>query len=242
MSPGYWLAGLLFLIGVGLAGFAVLTFATAPFPPWANGGGSISLGAMAAGAVFLFRGRPGDLDIARPLDRDLNSRERIQTLVQEQGREGRVLALLRQEAGAYFRANAPKYKVDRRRFRRPAMLVLASTLLLVAAIILTPGLARSFDRLREFQELREQAAETIEEILQELPQEEPLLGISPGNCGSWPSRPWRPEPRGTGSPGPGGPGTPGRQGPGARIPGRCPGGAGGPYPGHVPPGAGPGRC
>ena len=185
----YWLAGLLFLIGVGLAGFAVLTFATAPFPALGKWRWLISLGAMAAGAVFLFRGRPGDLDIARRLDRDLNSRERIQTLVQEQGREGRVLALLRQEAGAYFRANAPKYKVDRRRFRRPAMLVLASTLLLVAAIILTPGLARSFDRLREFQELREQAARPSRRSSRNCPRRSPCWRISPGNCGSWPSRP-----------------------------------------------------
>ena len=50
----YWLAGLLFLIGVGLAGFAVLTFATAPFPALAMAVAH-QPGGMRPGR-FLFRG------------------------------------------------------------------------------------------------------------------------------------------------------------------------------------------
>src|SRR5690554_2080272 len=93
----YWLAGLLLLAGLGAAAFAFLTFVTAPLPwlgPWRL---PMALVAALGGSLVLWRRQPGDEEIARRLDRDLGSQERIQTLVEHREQSGAILEMLRRE-------------------------------------------------------------------------------------------------------------------------------------------------
>ena len=150
--------------------FALLTFLAAPFPwllPWRLPAALIAAGAAVAA---IWRTMPGDVEIARRLDRDLDSQERVQTLVENWRGQGAVLKQLRLETEGYFTNHRPQYRLDKRRFVSPALLTGAAAVILILAIVFTPRLAQSLAQRQELLEKQQEAAEKIEEIIQLLPE------------------------------------------------------------------------
>jgi hypothetical protein len=166
----YWLAGLLFAGAAAMLIFALLTFLAAPFPwllPWRL---PAALMAAGAGVAAIWRTLPGDVEIARRLDRDLDSQERVQTLVENSGGKGVILQELRRETKTFFSRRQPKYRPDKKCFIPPALLTGAAAIILILSIVFTPRLAQSLAQKRELQEQQAEAAEKIEEIIQQLPE------------------------------------------------------------------------
>lgn len=166
----YWLAGLLFAGAAAILIFALLTFLAALYPgllPWRL---PAALIAAAAGVAAIWRTLPGDVEIARRLDRDLASQERVQTLVENRGGKGAVLQELRRETETFFSRRRPKYRPDKKRFISPALLTGAAAVILILSIVFTPRLAQSLAQRQELLEQQQEAAEKLEEIIQLLPE------------------------------------------------------------------------
>ncbi|MDD3073023.1 MAG: hypothetical protein PHS56_01115 [Eubacteriales bacterium] len=166
----YWLTGLLFAGAAAMLIFALLTFLAAPFPwllPWRL---PAALMAAGAGVAAIWRTLPGDVKIARRLDRDLDSQERVQTLVENSGGKGVILRELRRETKTFFSHRQPKYRPDKKSFIPPALLTGAAAIILILSIVFTPRLAQSLAQKRELQEQQAEAAAKIEEIIQQLPE------------------------------------------------------------------------
>jgi len=166
----YWLAGLLLAGAAAILIFALLTILAAPFPwflPWRLPAALIAAGAAVAA---IWRTLPGDVEIARRLDRDLDSKERVQTLVENCRGQGAVLQQLRRETGSYFTKHQPQYRLDKRRFVSPALLTGAAVVILILAIVFTPRLAQSLAQRQDLRNQQQEAAEKIEEIIQLLPE------------------------------------------------------------------------
>lgn len=166
----YWLTGLLFAGAAAMLIFALLTFLAAPFPwllPWRL---PAALMAAGAGVAAIWRTLPGDVKIARRLDRDLDSQERVQTLVENSGGKGVILRELRRETKTFFSRRQPKYRPDKKSFIPPALLTGAAAIILILSIVFTPRLAQSLAQKRELQEQQAEAAAKVEEIIQQLPE------------------------------------------------------------------------
>lgn len=168
----HWLAGLLIAGGAALFAVALSTLLTALLPllsPW-----RWLVALLAAGVALLLTWHrlPDDLAIARRLDRDLKSQERVQTLLENRAEEGTLLQELRRETQAYFFSQPPEYKRNIKRFIPPALFTGAAAVLLVLSIVFTPRLAQSLTLSRQLKEEQEQAVAAIEEVIQALPQDE----------------------------------------------------------------------
>lgn len=166
----YWLAGLLFAGAAAMLIYALLTFLAAPFSwllPWRLPAALMTAG---AGVAAIWRTLPGDVEIARRLDRDLASLERVQTLVENSGGQGVILQELRRETKTFFSRRQPKYRLDKKRFIPPALLTGAAAVILILSIVFTPRLAQSLALRQELLEQQQEAAEKIEEIIQLLPE------------------------------------------------------------------------
>ena len=169
----YWLAGVLFMEAGAMLAFAFTTLLSAPFlflSPW-----RLPLSLITAGlvAVVYYRTGPGDEEIARRLDKDLASQERVQTLVENRGNHGLVMRELRRETASFFSLRPPRYRCQSRSFLLPSSLAVSAAIILVISLVISPGLSQSLARNRELQQLQEEAAASIEEIIQLLP-EDPL--------------------------------------------------------------------
>ncbi|NLY32378.1 MAG: hypothetical protein GX065_06255, partial [Firmicutes bacterium] len=166
----YWLAALLLAAAAAMLAYAGVTLLAAPFPalsPWRL---PLAFLAAAAVAVVMWRVQPGDLEIARRLDKDLASEERVQTLVENRQGQSPMLQQLRRETADYFRRRQPRYRWDKKRFFAPALLSGAAAVILILSIVFSPHLAQSIAQRREVLEQQQEAAEQIEEIIELLPE------------------------------------------------------------------------
>lgn len=165
----YWLAALLLAGAMAMLTIALLLVISASYP---LGRIIILPSALIVAGVVLFlkwRALPSDVVIARRLDRDLASEERIQTLVENKEEQGPIIEALRQETEVFLAGSKPKYRPCKRSFLLPGSLLAGGLAILILALAFTPGLTRSLAARERLRARQEEAAAQVEELIAYLP-------------------------------------------------------------------------